>query len=57
MSAAEPEKKPLWRQLLQRSRRDRDRLEKDLVQGRTERRQYAGDPHQADVFRVRTRVK
>jgi len=50
-------KQPLWRKLWKLSRREKDRLELDMIQGQYEKRQYAGDPQQQDVFRVRTRNK
>lgn len=57
MAEEKSSKQTLWDRLRRLSRREKDKLEADMVRGRFERRQYAGDPQQADVFRVRTRNK
>lgn len=47
----------LWNLLRKESRVKLDRLELDLVKGKSEKRSLAGDPAQAEHLRVKTRAK
>ena len=47
----------IWALLRKKSRKELDKVEKNLVMGREEKRQYAGDPNQPRHFWVRTRNK
>ena len=45
----------LWTLLRKQSRKKLDKLEQDLVKGASEKRQFAGDPNQAEHMRIKTR--
>ena len=47
----------LWTLLRKKSRKELDRIERDLVKLPGEKRQYAGDPNQARHWWIRTRNK
>lgn len=60
--AAEPAEEPqprawkwLWERLRGRSRMSLDRMEREMLVGKFERREFAGDPQQPDHYRVKTR--
>lgn len=55
MADEKPNGNWLWNLLRRKSRRELDRLERDLIVGRFERRTYAGDPEQPESLRVKTR--
>jgi hypothetical protein len=54
---AEPRGNWLWTLFRKKKRSELDRLERDLILGRTERRKVAGDPSLPDHLKVRTRNK
>ncbi len=47
----------LWERLRKKSRKELDRIQRDLVARPGEKREYAGDPNQPRYFWVRTRNK
>ncbi len=47
----------LLKRLRTRKFTELDKIELDLVKRPYERREFAGDPNQADIFRVKTRNK
>jgi len=54
---SEPKQPSLWDRLRKKSRKDLDKIEKDLVMRPSEKRQYAGDPNTPRHFWVKTRNK
>jgi hypothetical protein len=54
---ADQPKTSLWDKLRKQSRKDLDKVEKSLVMGADEKREYAGDPAQPRHFWIRTRNK
>lgn len=54
---AQNDGKWLWQWLRRRKLKELDRLEASLIKRPFERREFAGDPQQASVFRVKTRNK
>ena len=47
----------LWTLLRKKNRKELDQIERELVKGRSEKREFAGDPNQAPDMRIRTRKK
>jgi hypothetical protein len=47
----------IWTVLRRKGRRDLDRIQRDLVVGRHERREFAGDPQQSEQLKIRLRKK
>ena len=47
----------LWERLRKKTRKELDVIERDLVKGSFERREYAGDPNQPAAVRIRLRKK
>jgi hypothetical protein len=42
----------IWEMLRKRKVREIDALQRDMVKGRFERREFAGDPNQAEYVRI-----
>ena len=47
----------LWERLRGKSRKDLDRMEKDLIKRPGEKREFAGDPNQPRYLRIKLRQK
>lgn len=47
----------LWEALRGKKRSELDEIERSLIMGRHEKREYAGDPNQDRRYQVRTRNK
>jgi hypothetical protein len=42
----------LWKALRKKTAKEQDRIERDLVVGKFERREFAGDPSQAEFVQI-----
>jgi hypothetical protein len=52
---AEPRGTWLWTLLRKQKRPQLDKIEQDLVKGASEKREFAGDPNQAEHMRIKLR--